>query len=121
MAADDYRSKQSAHALERKAIRALMDDTGVTNSQARSVLHREQSNSLLLQRARVFQNNQPSRPAPQILAQNTQLPAQPILPPPVAGQNVPPTVTPVFGTPLQLDFVAIGGDLESIIVYAVIV
>lgn len=105
MTPDDYRARQSAHALEQKALRTVMDQTGVTISQARSVLHREDVQANFNRFAAINQANQiVPKPAPKFEAQGAKLEVQPLLPAiAVAGVGAPAANAP-RGTPIAITY-----------------
>lgn len=105
MAADDYAGKQSQHAANQKAIRAIVDDTGVSRSQARAALHQASAQASFNRFAAINQANQlPPKPAPKFEAQGAKLEVQPLLPPVAvngagqAAQNAP------MGTPVSITY-----------------
>lgn len=80
MATDDFKSAQSDHAIRQKAIRALIDDTGVTRSQARAAMHQSQAQGNLVRLAQIGQANQLPKPPPNFQVQNAALNPQPLQP-----------------------------------------
>lgn len=106
MSPDEYRSRQSAHALEQKALRAIMDQNGVTISQARSVLHREDVQANFNRFAAINQANQLApKPAPKFEAVGAKLEIQPILPPvAVGGAGGPPQVPMPAATSVTITY-----------------
>lgn len=91
--------------MEQKALRAIMDQNGVTISQARSVLHREDVQANFNRFAAINQANHIApKPAPKFEAQGAKLEIQPLLPAVVAAGVGAPAANAPMGTPVAITY-----------------